>query len=170
MIKHYKGEIGEFDFNDKIFELRRVEDKDTGYEVDRLYYIKPVSDGPIYGSKIHIPDGIKSCKEMFIGCTMLQDFPKIPYGVVNCDWMFSGCLMAKGNVVIPNSVISCNYMFNKCVSLDKYPVIPPTVMENENMFRFCMGKMPIKEKDIELEYNEDEYEEDMEEVEDLIYE
>lgn len=177
MIQHYSGEIGEFDYDDSIFELRKIEDKDTGYDTDRLFYIKPEGDGPINGWRIHIPKGIKNCKEMFINCTMLQDFPEIPEGVENCDWMFSGCLYAKGIPKIPDSVKNCNYMFNKCMSMEELPKLPDNVINYEGVFTYCN---PMLLKELYQKNNkeqfvdedgviiDDDYDEELAEVEDLI--
>lgn len=55
MMKLYKGELGEFLYNDSIF---RIENNITG---DSLRYIGN-------GEKIQLPDGLISCREMFKDC------------------------------------------------------------------------------------------------------
>ena len=58
MIKQYKGDLGNFEYDDREFKLKG----------GCLRYIGTETDG----SKIKIPAGITNCSYMFYGCTKLN--------------------------------------------------------------------------------------------------
>ena len=144
---HYKGDIGEFDYDDTEFiiydkgaaEARHnmIVYNDYDYSgitfKERLYYIGKETDG----SKIKIPDGIFDCSEMFEGDYILKKPPVIPKGVVNCNNMFKGCKLLEKAPVIPESVENCKDMFWGCESLKEAPEIPKSVVNCISMFCDC---------------------------------
>ena len=71
-------ELGEFYYNPDEFKICHS---------DYLKYVGSETDG----SKIKIPQGIKSCNSMFDGCENLITAPSIPEGVKNCNHMFFCC-------------------------------------------------------------------------------
>lgn len=129
-IKHYSGELGEFDYDTREFEL-------DGY----LHYIGTEPDG----SKIKIPDGVKKCNGMFADCKFLIKAPAIPDGVKDCTVMFKGCTSLIIAPEIPDSVKDCRFMFYNCESLTTPPVIPNGVENCDSMFSGCesLKKAPI---------------------------
>ena len=92
-IVHYEGELGIFDYDDDQFEIN---------EREYLRYIGKETDG----SKIHIPEGITNCGEMFFDYRCLQKPPVIPDGVKDCRRMFAECKNLKEAPVIPKGVKS----------------------------------------------------------------
>ena len=127
-IQHYDGFLGTFDYDDTQFELRdaNVEghgglyrtvslrglsgafyaedlldglpyDKCDDFTVKYLHYIGSETDG----SKIKIPDGIKSCLGMFAG-TDIESVPAIPDSVVYITDMYLGCKNLKQIAALHN--------------------------------------------------------------------
>ena len=121
-IKHYSGELGEFDYDTREFEL-------DGY----LHYIGTEPDG----SKIKIPAGVEKCNGMFADCKFLIKAPAIPNGVKDCTVMFKGCTSLIIAPEISNGVEDCRYMFYNCESLATPPVIPNGVEYCDSMFSGC---------------------------------
>jgi len=138
MITHYKGELGEFDYDDNNFKVHYF----TG-----LRYIGKESDG----NKIHIPEGIKNCKYMFQGIRDLITPPVIPEGVEDCQGMFDDCVSLKEPPVIPEGVKYCTGMFGSCRELRSAPVIPQGVVDCHGMFSYChaITKAPAIPKSVE---------------------
>lgn len=137
-IQHYKGKLGEFDYDDNEFAFGT--NKYDGEEY--LYYKdKHVSDG----SKIRIPEGIHSCRHMFEDCHELEVPPVIPEGVKNCSGMFYDCKCLKDAPEIPEGVESCRVMFWRCKSLHTPPEIPKDVVTCDKMFSECanLSKTPV---------------------------
>lgn len=99
-IQHYKGNLGEFDYDDKEFQLCSF--AGCWNNDHYLHYVGNETDG----SKINIPVGIVNCESMFSGCKNLRTPPVIPEGVENCDYMFSdsGLTGKKAIPIIPKSV------------------------------------------------------------------
>ena len=127
-IQHYKGHLGEFDYDDEMFALMKDE-----YGNDYLGYIGTETDG----RKIKIPEGIKKCIYMFSFCNFSEYPPEIPDSVEDCSYMFWGCSSLKNAPVIPNGVVYCVSMFENCESLEKPPVIPASVKICDDMFCGC---------------------------------
>lgn len=120
--KHYKGDLGEFDYDSKEFAIVN----------DDLVYIGKETDG----AKIHIPEGILYCDFMFAN-TNVETPPVIPEGVIICRGMFMGCENLKEAPVIPESVRYSEGMFQDCKSLKKAPVIPKNIEMSYLMFEGC---------------------------------
>lgn len=121
-IQHYDGFLGSFDYDDTQFELRSTlsenhcmdlgDGRSSGGNfvycisdlaedlVDQskqyLCYIGSETDG----SKIKIPDGIKSCMGMFAG-TDIESVPDIPDSVLFVDGMCLRCRNLKTASVLP---------------------------------------------------------------------
>jgi len=110
MLKHYRGPLGNFQYNDTEFKL-----------IDGcLCYIGTETDG----SKIKIPAGITDCDSMFSGHSSLIKAPEIPAGVTDCNYMFHDCSSLVRAPEIPVGVTSCYAMFWGCSSLAEAPIIP----------------------------------------------
>lgn len=134
-IRHYKGPLGVFDYDDTEFKLERFIEWNEDYEQEDVFclrYIGKETDG----SKIKIPEGIKFCTRMFMN-SPIETPPVIPDGVIDCDGMFDGCEALKEPPVIPDSVINCNEMFRWCSSLKRAPKIPASVRYCKGMFMGC---------------------------------
>ncbi len=126
-IKHYKGKLGEFDYDDSEFEL------DSNDYHEYMRYIGKETDG----SKIKIPEGIEDCESMFSHCESLVKPPVIPKGVKKCRGMFAFCTSLKKAPVIPDGVKECQIMFYCCTSLKKAPIIPKSVERYNRIFNRC---------------------------------
>lgn len=143
---HYKGKLGEFDYNPCEFRLMRAcHNADDGctctYDYDDnsakkarecLRYVGWETDG----SKIKIPKGITDCYYMFAGSS-LKTPPIIPNGVTDCTAMFLWNTALESPPVIPESVKICSRMFFMCAYLQTSPIIPQTVSDCRQMFSFC---------------------------------
>lgn len=79
------------------------------------------------GSKIKLPDGIKSMDYMFF-CSDIEMPPIIPNTVESMNYTFSGCIDLKKSPEIPNSVRSMVSTFRQCDSLEELPVLPAGIM------------------------------------------
>jgi len=126
MIQYYKGFLGDFEYDDELWDLSQ----------GRLHYI----GNEAFGINIHIPRGIIDCTDMFAGNTFLQTPPKIPDGVKYCSRMFLGCQNLKYTPELPASVEYCDYMFQDCTALQ---INVCTIFENIEaafgMFKGCMA-------------------------------
>lgn len=143
-IVHYKGELGEFDYNPQEFHLMGVrcdldlnrvyvyDDPEAENARECLHYIGFETDG----SKIKIPQGITDCCCMFAGSTLVTP-PIIPDGVTTCANMFVWSVSLESPPVIPESVKICTLMFGLCTQLKSAPVIPETVKNCYRMFYHC---------------------------------
>ena len=78
-MKHYKGPLGDFIFDETLFALNKL-----GY----LQYCGSFKDGCMQGS---IPDGIKICDYMFKDCKDLRVGPVLPKSCIAANYMFAGC-------------------------------------------------------------------------------
>lgn len=119
---HYKGDLGEFNYDSKEFVIL---DND-------LIYIGKETDG----NKIHIPEGILYCDFIFAN-TNIETPPVIPEGVITCRGLFMGCESLKTAPVIPQGVRYTEGMFCGCKNLKTAPVIPKSVEYSYFMFDGC---------------------------------
>lgn len=77
-MKHYKGELGDFVFDPKMFEIQNGDLVYTG--------------GTHYGCiKCKIPEGILRCDRMFKDNKYLKVGPVLPKSCISADEMFAGC-------------------------------------------------------------------------------
>lgn len=157
---HYTGASGDFSYDPSEWQLDAVRVEADGafpggsFQV--LRYIGKETDG----SKIHIPEGITNCTEMFKG-TDIKSAPAIPNSAVSCTSMFADCKNLKEGTwipknvketcfmfegcenlryfddPIPGNVDSACYMFKDCKSLETAPEIKEGVKDGEGMFANC---------------------------------
>ena len=74
MIRHYKGVLGEFDYDDTKFELKMKGGISTGIEY--LMYKDPY----IHEKEgVKIPKGCINTRFMFYGCSFTSDFFRFRY-------------------------------------------------------------------------------------------
>ena len=144
-IKHYKGEIGVFDYDDTEWEITEIGSnpytsvfcKENHRWIGNKESLRYIGND-VKGEDIIIPIGIISCREMFKECTSLTIAPTIPEGVIDCAGMFAGCTSLTTAPTIPEGVISCSYMFEGCTSLTKAPIISEGIIDIiERMCQDC---------------------------------
>lgn len=123
---HYKGNLGEFSFDPKMFELQD----------DYLHYIGGTSRGCI---KCKIPEGIKICDFMFAGNKQLKVGPELPKSCISANSMFKDCtnliVFPEINAALMNSndfdsrtmLAGCVKLEKLCVTIDGCKRIDPYV-------------------------------------------
>ena len=135
MIKHHKGPLGEFDYDNSIWEIKATKnDFDPANPIMTMEY---KLKGNINGSEIEIPYGLVVADNLFKDCS-IQTPPSIPATVRSCRSMFEGCSGLRKAPIIPKGVKDCHSMFNGCKSLrEAPPKIPDTVQDCRFMFNLC---------------------------------
>lgn len=119
-----KGPFDDYYYDDSQFEFN---------EWGELHYIGTETDG----SKIKIPDGIRSCIGMFEN-TNIKFSPVIPDSVFLCQNMFANCKSLEVLTNLPKNLSDCRNMCRGCSSLKKIPeVMPKSVMYVSSCFRGC---------------------------------
>lgn len=139
-LRHYKGFLGDFQYDPSQFELQMVkppagvDPNEPGFEV--LRYVGKETDG----HKIKIPEGINSTFCMFYG-TDIKSVPVIPQGVESAQCMFGDCKNLKdGRTVFPSSLENTEMMFAGCHNMTKGPaMIPGSVKHADAMFFQCVS-------------------------------
>ena len=128
MIQHHEGlRLGTFEYDDEQFCLKNINGEPC------LCYIGK----EVFGSKIIIPKGIRSCAHMFCN-TKIVTAPKIPEGVIDCTSTFESCHKLKRGK-IPIGAKLCHAMFYDCENLEIAPEIPITVIDCSYMFADCIN-------------------------------
>ena len=106
---HFKGDIGEFDYDPEEFRLI------TTGDIHHLIYTGEETDG----SRIHIPEGIISCSGMFKHNVHLKTPPVIPESARFFNSMFYGCSSLTEAPALPKG--TCSYdtknMLYGCIHL-----------------------------------------------------
>jgi len=141
-IQHYDGKLGTFDYDDDLWETYQSEyrNSDGKFESKQcLRYIGSETDG----LKIHIPEGIKDCSNMFNSCSNLKTSPVIPNGVINCDMMFYHCDNLRMPPVIPQGVKDCSWMFYCCGKLEDVAQLPDGLERCRSMYSTCRSLTDI---------------------------
>ena len=116
MIKHYKGVLGEFDYDDKEFEVF--------YNFHDEEYLKYIGEG----KSVDLPNGCINTRYMFSNCELPEGFTLgynfDTYKVKNMYCMFENCILPEGftlgNKFYTYNVINMDTMFYKCKFLEKY--------------------------------------------------
>ena len=113
MIRHYKGKLGEFDYDDTEFEIG----KRSGVEGIHILYIGK-------GSSVNLPKGCIDTSYMFYGkelpkgFTLGDDFNTSK--VVNMEYMFSECELpggfTLGDKFDTSSATNMKRMFSECIT------------------------------------------------------
>lgn len=136
---HYKGELGEFDYDPEQFRIQKMNAAQTddfeggSYEV--LHYIGKETNG----SKITIPEGIKDISEMFRG-TNVVSMPKIPAGVEYANAAFMDCnkLEDSSEYPLPDTLKQTAHMFANCKNLrNGVKELPSSVEDAPCMYLDC---------------------------------
>lgn len=136
---HYKGELGEFDYDPEQFRIQKMNVAQTddfeggSYEV--LRYIGKETNG----SKITIPEGIKDISEMFRGSNVVS-MPKIPAGVEYANAAFMNCnkLEDSSEYPLPDTLKQTAHMFANCKNLrNGVKELPPSVEDAPCMYLDC---------------------------------
>lgn len=99
------------------------------------FYLKYIGE-ETDGSKIKIPDGIKSIRYMFVDSNIVIP-PVIPNTVTDMDHAFCGSYGLKEPPAIPNSVKKIVCAFECCDNLETAPVIPDSVIDMYKAFSGC---------------------------------
>ena len=141
---HYKGPLGEFDYDPNQFRLITIPDglgedfSMDGLHMQVLHYEGEETDG----SKIEIPRGCKDCTCMFAK-TKISSTPVLPEGITSGLAMFAKCdFLETANSRIPSSMNETAYMYMDCKNLKIGPgVIPGNVLDAEGMFMNCSNMM-----------------------------
>ena len=130
---HYKGELGEFDYNRGDFVL--LKDKNGR---DYLHYNEHIGN-----TTIDLPNGVVNTRNMFKDCTLpngftLRDFDTSK--VTDMSGMFENCSMSDnftlGEYFDTSNVENMSYMFNGCsvpedfVFNDKFVINDDCIVEN----------------------------------------
>ena len=142
-VKHYKGEIGEFDYNDEMFSLERMVMSGSGNKQDYLHY------NTDYKGQIELPKGLINCRYMFYDCSL-------PYGfslgdnfdtsdITDMSHMFVDCCMPEGftlgNAFDTGNVTNMDFMFSCCRLPDGFTLGNDfntiNVKDMNNMFGYC---------------------------------
>lgn len=127
MIKHYKGELGEFDYDDKEFEVSEGEYHAVSKEGED-YYVKYKCLKYIgKGLSVNLPRGCTSTKGMFKDCELPEGFTLGPdfdtSNVTNMSRMFYNCTKPKGfslgDKFNTSNVTDMSYMFSGEVAFDE---------------------------------------------------
>ena len=105
---HYDGELGSFDYDSSEFNIVSVA---KGKVKEFLKYIGMETDG----SKIKIPDGLKSLVNTFKDCLGLESAPEIPDSVEDMSHSFEGCVNLKAAPVVPSGVKKFTDAVKGCV-------------------------------------------------------
>lgn len=97
-VNHYKGVLGEFDYDTSKWAIGTKEVTNESGEkgtIPVLRYIEEDNDKlfekSLNGDKIHIPDGVKSLDYTFEGLTQLETVPDIPDSVESAHCAFKDC-------------------------------------------------------------------------------
>lgn len=133
MSLHYKGILGEFNFDPQMFALQ------DGY----LHYIGGTTKGCI---KCKIPDGILICDFMFVNNKQLKVGPILPESCISANSMFEGC---SNLVVFPeiNSALmesedfDSHTTFRGCLRLEKLCI---SILDNKSIDPYvCACEMSL---------------------------
>jgi hypothetical protein len=123
---HYKGILGEFDYNDSEFKITYATDP---YTKDVIRYIGD-SPNPV------IPEGIRRCDRLFVNCTLIEVAPVIPESVRYCNRMFANCTNLRTVYNLPKKLFECRGMFENCTSLETSPQLG-CIRDCSYMFNGC---------------------------------
>ena len=114
MIKHYKGILGEFDYDDEEFKI--VELDDTSY----IHYIGK-------GLSVDLPKGCINTSKMFTKCKLPEGFHLGDFGTSNVKdmrYMFASCNLPKeftlGDKFNTSNVKNMKHMFYECEFSDVF--------------------------------------------------
>lgn len=148
---HYKGALGEFDYDPSLWTLNYVDvpmdGLNTGCDVVRTPCLQfndkedKFADGDL--SKLEIPP-VKDASFMFAGSaansiTKLPD--KMPDTIQTGLHMYGNCVNVKdaSNVRFSKNLENSAFMFSGCSNLEKGPnVIPSSVKNMDGMFQSCV--------------------------------
>ena len=113
-MKKYSGRLGNFIFDEKMFELRD----------GNLIYIGGTTKGCI---KCQIPEGILFCDRMFQGNKQLKVGPVLPKSCVSANFMFADCshLIVYPDInqaLMESDLFDWHTMFLNCTDLEKLSV------------------------------------------------
>ena len=139
-MRHYSGELGTFDYDDKDFEL--ISDKTMDMPFDMPFPYLHYKGKEKNGEKIKIPDGITNCRYMFRDCDLKKP-PYIPESTKSCEGMFFNCknLRQMASMGRLRQLEDCSFMYSGCSSLSEkaWPTdyIPDQVMNCSYMFDRC---------------------------------
>lgn len=137
---HYKGYIGEFDYNSDIWEICVDEDFSNR---DYLHFKN------IYVENLELPKGLKSCRLMFYGCVLPKDFTlgdKFDTSTItDMSDMFLECKLSEnftlGHSFDTYNVTNMNGMFCSCKLPENfslgYKFDTSKVLNMECMFAEC---------------------------------
>ena len=145
MIKHYKGKLGEFDYDDKEFKIT------DPYNKEHLHYIGK-------GLLVDLPKGCINTRYMFARCELPRGFTLGNFdtsNVVDMDSMFYKCKIPKGFTLgdkfDTSNVRDMECMFSECEMPegftlgDKFNI--SKVRYINFMFSFCRyGGSPLSNK------------------------
>ena len=137
-MRHYSGELGTFDYDDRQFQLQLMEkaaDKNGDkVSAEVIRYIGADTDG----SKIKIPDGVKNADFMFMGSN-IKSAPSLPVSVESAQATFADCHQLKSaKISVPPACKNTAFMFSNCENLEKGPrSIPSTCNTMDYMFAGC---------------------------------
>lgn len=147
MIKHYEGEIGNFDYDDEEFRLGLFDFKNIFGEISEfvekcvisekhtkpnLLYIGKETDG----NKIAIPEGVSDLAFTFAESN-IKTPPKIPTSVESIYNAFRDCEKLTKTPYIPLSVEFCSSAFQGCKSLESVENLPKETAFVDGMFKDC---------------------------------
>lgn len=158
---HYKGSLGDFDYDEREFQLGTVTNYD-GKQCDYLAYIGRATEG----KDIKIPNGINSTRFMFANNAEIKSGPDIPTSVADCSYMFANSSVQVPSY-IPNGVVNATGMYRECKDLNTAPVVPESVKFTDDMFTGC--KRSVEQTGLyQAEHRGSEYT-DQQAFEDAVY-
>lgn len=113
-MKKYSGRLGNFIFDEKMFELRD----------GNLIYVGGTTKGCI---KCQIPEGILICDKMFQGNKQLKVGPVLPKSCISADFMFADCINLVvypdiNQALMESDLFDWHTMFLNCTSLEKLSI------------------------------------------------
>ena len=154
----YTGVLGDFEFDDREFQLCNIKDAD-GKETDThiLSYIGEEKNGKnimipngirdisymFWNSDIEsapvIPDGVEIANSAFLDCHKLKEAKiDFPPSLWSGEFMFMNCENLKdGPRTIPGTVKYANYMLAECPSLQRTPKLGTGIEYMNGMFADC---------------------------------
>ena len=154
---HYKGELGEFDYNISDYVL--LQDREGK---DYLHY-----NDEIGNTIINLPKGITSTRHMFDGCYLPDDFKFGDFDtseVTDMSSMFENCSIPDeftfGNEFDTRNVKDMSCMFNGCsmpedfVFNDKFVINDDCIVENMFEDSNIDDLSPLEEPNLEAEGEE----------------
>jgi hypothetical protein len=154
---HYKGELGEFDYNRSDFVL--LKDKDGK---DYLHYNEYIGN-----TTLDLPNGITNTRNMFKDCTLPDGFAFGDFDtskVTDMSGMFENCSMSDGftfgNGFDTRIVEDMSYMFNGCsvpddfVFNDKFVINDNCIVDNMFEDSNIDDLSPLEEPDLEVDGEE----------------